>query len=74
MTFIILICFVGENIIGSYNDDDIYMMNVAEHAKPYRLDESLRKKSITSPVSTRELPPLPAGNVNPECESFSKDR
>ena len=63
----------GENIIGSYNDDDIYRMSVADHAMPHRLDESLRKKPVTTPVRPNELPSLSSGNLGPRSRSPSKD-
>lgn len=65
---------IGENIIGSYNDDDIYRMNVIDHAIPHKLDESLRKRPVTSPISTMELPPLSSGNGGPKSRSSSVNR
>jgi hypothetical protein len=78
MMFIILMYCLGENIIGSYNDDDIYRMCVADHAAPHRLDESLRKKSISSPSSSKEetssTPWNGDGNAHPRSRSPSEDR
>jgi hypothetical protein len=42
----------GENIIASYNDDDIYRMDTVEHAQPHRMEYSL------SDPSTPLLPDL----------------
>jgi hypothetical protein len=36
---------VGENIIASYNDDDIYRMDTVEHAQPHRMEYSLSDPS-----------------------------
>ena len=40
-------CFIsaGENIIASYNDDDIYRMDTVEHARPHRMEYSLSDPS-----------------------------
>lgn len=76
--FIIFMYCIGENIIGSYNDDDIYRMSVADHAAPHRLDESLRKKPIASPGSSKEeasfTPWNGDGNAHPRSPSPSEDR
>lgn len=80
MIFIIFIYCVGENIIGSYNDDDIYRMSVADHATPHRLDETLRKKLITSPGSSKEETSFTSwngdgdGNAHPRSRSPSENR
>lgn len=76
--FIIFMYCIGENIIGSYNDDDIYRMSVADHAAPHRLDESLRKKPTASPGSSKEeasfTPWNGDGNAHPRSPSPSEDR
>lgn len=72
--------FVGENIIGSYNDDDIYRMRIADHATPHRLDQSLRKKPIASPGSKKEDSSFASwngdgnGDAHPRSRSPSEDR
>ena len=80
MMFIILMCDIGENIIGSYNDDDIYRMSVADHATPHRLDESLRKKPLASPGSSKDKEETTFsswngdGDAHPRSRSPSEDR